>query len=302
MQMYTYVIGGVVMKLNGKAVVNVNNTGWSKFVDGNIFGKTDSTLYWNRDGTKPVTVIYNPCFGMTVNGPSQEQSLAVPKEGDKSESAPVSNVVAKVISNSPTEVSVKIEPGPMQVCFIRVPNAADEPGGKVNQTLFTNDVGGILRTNSNTGPIEAIEAAVSADINQIVKVSAAMQACPEKALSDAGVSEKEIKDIVARATMGGLLKQYANDKAKAQLISAAYNDYFTGARPNAITVELGQPLQRAAMYQQKLENTVNGLKGKLVKLEEQNAESQKQRMKEKQSNRDHEDYQKAPRDYDVDSW
>ncbi|MGB2787318.1 MAG: tetratricopeptide repeat protein [Candidatus Saccharimonadaceae bacterium] len=40
----------------------------------------------------------------------------------------------------------------------------------------------------------------------------------------------------------------------------------------------------------------------MKKLEEQNAESQKQRMKEKQSNRDHEDYQKAPRDYDVDSW
>lgn len=40
----------------------------------------------------------------------------------------------------------------------------------------------------------------------------------------------------------------------------------------------------------------------MKKLEEQNAESQKQRMKDKQITRERKDYEKAPRDYDVDSW
>ncbi len=40
----------------------------------------------------------------------------------------------------------------------------------------------------------------------------------------------------------------------------------------------------------------------MKKLEEQNAESQKQRMKDSQITRERKDYEKAPRDYDVDSW
>lgn len=40
----------------------------------------------------------------------------------------------------------------------------------------------------------------------------------------------------------------------------------------------------------------------MKKLEEQNAESQKQRMKDQQATRERKDYEKAPRDYDVDSW
>lgn len=269
------VIGEVVMRLNGSAVVDVNNQGFSKFWEGNILGKTDSTLFWNRGNDKPVTVIYNPCFGMTVNGPSPEKSLAVPKNGYNS--APVSTVVADVIPKSPTEVSIKIKTGPMQVCFLRVPNALDEPGGPENLQLFTTDDGTILKTNSNTGAKDAIQAAVATDINEIVKESAAMQACPEQALNNAGLSDEAIKEIVAQATIGGLLKQYANKQANGEssmttMISNAYTDFITKARPDSITVELGSPDDRIAMYKKKLEATVNKLTDKKIELPGQNVE------------------------------
>ncbi|MBP7857741.1 MAG: hypothetical protein WAW63_00195 [Candidatus Saccharimonadales bacterium] len=262
------VIGEVVMRLNGTAVVDINNQGFSKVWDGNIFAKTDSTLFWNRKNDKPVTVIYNPCFGMTVNGLSEEKSLAEKDSGYNS--APVSTVVADVTPVSPTEVSIKIKPGPMQICSLRVSNADGEPGGKANQELITNDNGGIIKTNMNTGAMDAVEAAVVADINRVVKESAAMQACPEEALNRAGLSQDDIKAVIAQATIGGLLKQYANDKPMTMMISNAFNDYVSNRRPGSVIVELGSPQDRMAMYQKKLEATVGELTGKVVELPEHN--------------------------------
>ena len=215
------VLGTVAMQLGGgRAVLDVDNNGWTGIIDG-VPGVTDSTWFWNRDGDKTVNVVYNPCFGMKTEK-DRQPTEDMKKKGEYD--PPVSDIGYFIDMLPEGKVAVTIKPGPMQACYMRVPNTVEQ-GGVENNMLWTDQNGSrFLRTNGNPTSIRVPMQVASAWVNSLVIKAAEVQACPTEAMRNGGMNDSSIQEAVGDAALGAILRKYKNDPAMRTAIQTAHDE------------------------------------------------------------------------------
>lgn len=216
------VLGTVVMELaHGSAIVDIEHNLLGQF-GGGTPGLTDSTLKLNKDDNVIFSVVYNPCFGMKTEKDGQPSAPAA----NKSEyDPPVSNIGYKITPLDGGKVSVEVNPGPMQVCFPRVPNTYDKQGLR-NLTAWYTENGGIITTNTDDRSTQIVEQLAMASFNSLTIAVANAQACPTEALKNGGMTDESIKNAVGDAALGGILRDLkgSDDEAAADAVQEAFDE------------------------------------------------------------------------------